>query len=214
MSVADQKRTVDGQRLAWMADRMEIETLIRRERYLRDHSRYDELAECYAKDSRVKTTWFEGTGRAFAQASKEMAEQRGRQSRHLITPADIRINGDRALVDSYGEIHNRDVIDGVECDMLQYCRFFSRVVRTPEGWRLASFDGIYGKDAIWPVDPAQELPFRYGALTGGRPSYRVWAYTLSLKGYEIGPDELGDDRPDLLEPFYAAADAWLAEGET
>lgn len=204
--------TVDPARLAWMLDRIEIEALVRQERYLRDHSRYDELAECYAEDSHVKTTWFDGTGRDFAQASKEMAEQRGRQSRHLITPTDIRINGDRALVDSYGEIHNRSVIDGVECDMLQYCRFFSRVVRTPDGWKLASFDGIYGKDAIWPVDPSQSLPFDFSELEGLRPSYRVWAYTLSLKGYEIGPDEIADDRPDLLEPFYAAADAWLAQG--
>jgi hypothetical protein len=35
---------------------------------------------------------------------------------------------------------------------------------------------------------------------------------ISLKGYEIGQQELGDDRPDLLEPFYAAAERWLEGG--
>lgn len=203
---------MDEQSLQRLLDREQIIELIRLERYLRDHSRYDELADCYAEDSRVKTTWFEGSGRDFAQASKEMAEQRGRQSRHLITPTYIRTSGNRALVDSYGEIHNRGEIDDVEVDTIQYCRFFSRVRRTEDGWRLVSFDGIYGKDQIWPVDPSQQLPFDFSQLTGLRPSYRVWAYTLSLKGYDIGQDELGDDRPDLLEPFYAAADAWLAEG--
>lgn len=202
---------MDEDRLQWLVDREEIIDLIRMERYLRDHARWDELAECYAEDSRVKTTWFEGTGRAFAAASKEMAEQRGRQSRHLITPTSIRIHGDRALVDSYGEIHNRAVLEGVEVDTLQYCRFFSRVARTAAGWKLVSFDGIYGKDQIWPVDPSQRLPLDFAELQGLRPSYRIWAYMLSRKDYEIGPDELGDDRPDLLEPFYAAAQAWLTE---
>jgi len=35
---------------------------------------------------------------------------------------------------------------------------------------------------------------------------------LSRTGYQVGQDELGDDRPDLLAPFYAAAEAWLAGG--
>jgi hypothetical protein len=38
----------------------------------------------------------------------------------------------------------------------------------------------------------------------------VWAYMLRRTGYEVGMEELGDDRPDLLEPFFAAAQAWLA----
>src|SRR5579875_2368351 len=196
--------------LTRLIDREQIIELIRLERYFRDHSRWEDLANCYTEESRVRTTWFDGTGHEFARASQEMAEGRGRRSRHLITPTQIRIKGDRALCDSYGEIHNRAVIDGVEVDMVQYCRFFSRVARTEAGWRLASFDGIYGKDLIWPVDPSQRLPFDFADLRSLRPSYRVWAYTLGLKGYEVGDGELGDDRPDLLERFYADADTWLA----
>jgi hypothetical protein len=204
---------VDEERLQWLVDREEIIDLIRMERYLRDHARWGELGDCYVEESRVKTTWFEGTGRAFAEASREMAEGRGRQSRHLITPTSIRIRGNRSLVDSYGEIHNRTVLDGVEVDTLQYCRFFSRVARTGEGWRLVSFDGIYGKDQISPVDPSQRLPLDFSKLEGLRPSYRIWAFMLRRTGYEVGLDELGDDGPDLLAEFYAAADAWLSEGD-
>jgi hypothetical protein len=101
------------------------------------------------------------------------------------------------------------VIDGVEVDSIMYCRFFSRLIRTEQRWRLASFDGIYHKDQIWTVDPSQVLPLDYSQLAGFRPSYRVWAYMLRRTGYEVGMDELGDDRPDLLEPFFAAAQAWL-----
>jgi SnoaL-like domain len=192
-------------------DRRAIADLVRMERFHRDRRRWDELADDYVERSRVKTTWFEGTGREFAAASLDMA-QRGRESIHLITPTEIRINGDRALSESHAQIHNRSVIHDVEVDMVQFCRFFSRVVRTPAGWRLASFDGIYHKDTIVPVNPGDTVPIDWQALRGLRPSYRIWAYAISLKGYEIGQDELGDDRPDLLEPFYAAAERWLETG--
>jgi hypothetical protein len=190
-------------------DRQAIADLVRLERFHRDRRRWDELAGDYIEDSHVKTTWFDGTGREFAAASREMA-QRGRESIHLIAPTEIRINGDRALSESHAQIHNRSVVHDVEVDMVQYCRFFSRVVRTPDGWRLASFDGIYHKDTIVPVDPGATVPIDWAALRDLRPSYRIWAYAISLKGYEIGQDELGDDRPDLLAPFYAAAERWLA----
>jgi SnoaL-like domain len=193
-------------------DRQAIADLVRMERFHRDRRRWDELADDYIEDSRVKTTWFEGTGREFAAASRDMA-RRGRESIHLITPTEIRVDGDRALSESHAQIHNRSVIEGVEVDMVQYCRFFSRVARTRAGWRLASFDGIYHKDTIVPVDPNDRVPIDFDELGHLRPSYRIWAYAISLKGYEIGQDELGDDRPDLLEPFYAAAERWLAGGQ-
>jgi hypothetical protein len=193
-------------------DRQAIADLVRMERFHRDRRRWDELAADYVEASRVKTTWFDGTGREFAAASRDMA-QRGRESIHLITPTEIRINGDRALSESHAQIHNRSVVHDVEVDMVAFCRFFSRVVRTPDGWRLASFDGIYHKDTIVPVNPGDSVPIDWIALRRLRPSYRIWAYAIGLKGYEIGQDELGDDRPDLLEPFYVAAERWLAGGQ-
>jgi hypothetical protein len=190
----------------------EIVELVRMERYWRDTAQWDRLAAAYTADSRVRTTWFDGSGPEFAAASREMAE-RGRLSRHLITPTYVRIAGDRALVDSYGEIHNRERVEGAEVDILMYCRFFSRVRRTAEGWRLASFDGIYLKDQLTPVEPGARLPIDWAEVEAfPRPSYRVWAYTLSLKGYEIGTEELGEDRPEQIEEFMAAAERWL-EGE-
>lgn len=196
-----------------LLDKQEIVELIRMERYWRDTARWDRLAEAYTEDSHVRTTWFDGSGPEFAEASRDMA-QRGRLSRHLITPTRVRVSGDRGLVDSYGEIHNRERIEGLEVDILMYCRFFSRVRRTGEGWRLASFDGIYLKDQLTPVDPGASLPVDWAAVEAfPRPSYRVWAYTLSLKGYAIGTEELGEDRPEQIEAFMAEAERWLEAGE-
>jgi hypothetical protein len=197
---------------AQQTDKLEIVEAIRMERYWRDTAQWDRLAAAYTPDSRVRTTWFDGSGPEFAEASREMAN-RGRLSRHLITPTYVQVEGDRALVDSYGEIHNREGVAGTEVDILMYCRFFSRLTRTAEGWRLASFDGIYLKDQLTPVDPGAAPSIDWAEVERfPRPSYRIWAYTLSLKGYEIGSEELGEDRPEQIEEFMRAAEDWLREG--
>jgi hypothetical protein len=141
-----------------------------------------------------------------------MAE-RGRHSRHPIVPIWARIIGDRALVESSAEIQDRSVLEGAEVDTVQYCRFFSRVRRTPRGWLLVSFEGLYTKDTIDPVNPADELLLDWDELRKLRPSYRIWAYLMALRGYEVSQEKIGDDRPDLLEAFYAHAEHWLATGE-
>ena len=84
---------------------------------------------------------------------------------------------------------------------------------TAAGWRLASFEGIYQRDTIQPVNPGDELVLDWTELRRFRPSYRIWSYALSRQGYEVPQDRLGDDRPDLLEPFYAAERRWLEVGE-
>jgi SnoaL-like protein len=204
---------IDQRRLAETLDKLQIAEIVRLERFWRDRGEWDKLASAFTEDSKVKTTWFDGSGKEFAEASRVMAEERGRASIHLITPTEIRVDGDRALSESMGEIHNRAVLEGVEVDTLMYCRFFSRLRRTPDGWKLMSFDGIYTKDQIVPVNPADALPFDFAELGDLRPSYRVWSYMISRRGYDIGLEERADDRPDLLAPFYAAAEHWLATGE-
>jgi hypothetical protein len=202
----------DQEKLAELLDRQEIAELIRLERFWRDRGEWDKLADAYTADSHVKTTWFDGSGKEFAAASREMAK-RGVRGKHVITPTWLRINGDRALVESLAEIHIRSEIDGVEFDMIQHCRFFSRVRRTERGWRLASFDGIYNRDVIVPLNPAETVPLDWDEIQRLRPSYRCLAYTLIRQGYEVSQEENADDRPDLLEPFYAAADRWLEHGD-
>jgi hypothetical protein len=204
-------RQLNPRALAELLDKQAIAELVQLERFWRDQGDWDRLAACFTEDSRIKTTWFQGTGKGFAEASRDMA-QRGRHSTHPITPVQIRVNGDRALVESIAEIHNRSMLDDVEVDMVMECRFFSRVERTENGWRFASFDGIYHKDSIVPVNPAHTLPIDWRELERLRPSYRVWAYTMARRGYEVSQEELGDDRPGLLEAFYRAAERWLETG--
>jgi hypothetical protein len=201
--------------LSEQLDKLRIAELVRVERLWRDRGEWDKLADAYIAESHVRTTWFSGTGKEFADASREMAERRSRHSKHLINPSEIRVNGDRALVESLGEIHNRDELDGIAVDTIQYCRFFSRLVRTSAGWKFSTFEGIYQKDVISPVYPGDVIPVDRDELAALRPSYRIWAYMLKRKGYEIPQNEdiVSEDRPDLVAAFYREAESWLAGAE-
>jgi hypothetical protein len=44
------------------------------------------------------------------------------------------------------------------------------------------------------------------------PSYKFIGYTQVKRGYKLNPELLGDDRPDLVEAFYARERAWLETG--
>jgi hypothetical protein len=199
------------ERLQWLLDREEIFDLVRSERLARDQGEFDRLAELYTPDSCVRVSWFTGTGRAFADASRAVLA-RGLVSKHLIIPMKIEISGDRALVESYGQVQSRDTVGGVLTDLVAHCRFYSRVCRTGQGWRLASFDCIYQRDELKALNPAQALPIDWARLAVLRPSYCFLIAIAEMRGYRIDHELPGDDRPDLVAALYRAGTTWLSAG--
>jgi hypothetical protein len=188
----------------------EIFRLVRRERLARDTGRWDELAGCYVADSTVRVTWFTGTAVDFAAASRAQYETGKGQGIHIISPVWAKVNGVRALVESLGTILTRVEFDGVLVDVTTWTRFFSRVRREDGRWLLVTFDGIYMKDRIDPVDPEGTLHLDPARLAAGRASYRHQAYMADFHGYPRNNELPGDDRRDLVQAFYDEAEAWLA----
>ncbi|RKP57670.1 nuclear transport factor 2 family protein [Pararobbsia silviterrae] len=203
---------MQDERLARLLDRTDIFDLVRLERHARDVKDWTGLQNSFLPDAPVRTTWFDGTAAEFVEASKKKMGRTGAiisSPKHWIMPTVLQIEGDRALVESQASIFDRLTLDSVEFDIFQYCRFVSRVVRTGDGWKLASFEGIYQRDYMRSVNPADPLPVDWDLVKTLRPSYRFLAYTQLRRGYTVNPELLGDDRPDLLESFYAAEKAWL-----
>jgi hypothetical protein len=196
--------------LALALDKLQIFELVRLERLWRDLGEWDKLAEAYTEDATIRTSWFHGNARDFAEGSKAMAD-RGRHSKHPIWPVYARVNRDRALVESRSQIQNRSEIYGVGVDTVQYVRFVSRVRRTPAGWRLVSFEGIYEKGTIAPVNPHDTVPVDWDEVTAATPrtSYQLHAWAISRRGYSVPDDLLGDDEPQQLREFFAAEEEWL-----
>jgi len=199
-------------RLERLLDRTEIFDLVRFERLCRDQRDFPGMIACYAPNAPVRTSWFDGTVEDFAEASRRKMSSGSSQAKHWIMPARLEIKDERALVESPACIFDRITFDGIEFDIFQYCRFFSRVIRTAAGWKLGSFEGIYQRDRLETVDPRQELPVDWDIIATLRPSYKFMGYTQIKRGYKLNPELLGDDRPDLLQAFYAREQQWLDIG--
>jgi hypothetical protein len=202
-----------GVNLELTLDKLAIFELVQLERLWRDLGEWDKVAEAYTEDAVIRTSWFHGNARDFAEGSKVMAD-RGRHSKHPIWPVYARVNGDRALVESRSQIQNRSEIGGVGVDTTQYVRFCSRVRRTSAGWRLASFEGIYEKGTVTPVNPADIVPIDWAEVTAATPrtSYQLHAWAIKRRGYSVPDDLLGDDQPQQVRDFYAAENDWLLAG--
>ena len=198
-------------RLERQLDRTEIFDLARFERLCRDQRDFSSMVECYVKNAPVRTTWFDGTVEEFAEASRRKMTS-GSQAKHWIMPSRLEIKDDRALVESPACIFDRLTFDGVEFDTFQYCRFHSRVIKTANGWKLGSFEGIYQRDQMQTVDPRDPLPVDWNVIESMRPSYKFIGYTQVKRGYKLNPELLGDDRPDLVDAFYVREKKWLETG--
>jgi hypothetical protein len=153
-----------------------------------------------------------GCSKEFAAASQELAEKRGSKTKHTIFPTYVRINGDRAICESPGTIHGRNLFGGVEVDMVNYARFHSLVVRTERGWRMKSFMGIYSRDTLTAVNPNDSLPINWNEIRQFRPEYRFLCYAMMQRGYSVSQELPGDERPDIVNAYYAKADRWLDSG--
>ena len=197
-------------RLQTLLDREELFDLVRRERFARDQRRFDVMSACFHRDAYVRTSWYDGHGgEAYVEATRKWMSATG-NSKHWVFPAFAQIDGDRATVESPAMIFNRAKLEGVEVDFHVFCRFFSRAVREAGVWKLLSFEVLFERDVMKPVNPSEALPVDWAVLATMRPSYKFLTYMQHARGVKVNPDLLGDDRPDQLRAFHQGEERWLA----
>lgn len=185
-------------------------TLARRERLARDVNDWDGLQAVYWPGSRVRVTWFDGPIEEFVAASRASVHPGRVRGFHTIDPVRAELAGDRALVESRGQVLLRPLVEGVECDLVSWCRFVSGFERRDREWRMSFFDNIYVKDLITPTVPGEVPQLDADLLGRSRASYRWLSYTNERRGIPVPTDLPGDDRDDLVDAFWAEARAWLA----
>jgi hypothetical protein len=187
----------------------ELYALVTRERLARDTGDWDLLLDLYWPDSTVRVTWFTGTIAEFVSVSRDQ-HQRGRgRGMHIIDPVRCLHCGNRALVESRGQILIRPKLSGVECDVTSWGRFVSTIERRDGTWRLVTFDTIYSKDRIDPVIPGTMPDLNPQLLSTARTSYRFLTYLNRTAGYQVPDDLPGTDRPDLVNSYLTEAETWV-----
>lgn len=199
-------------RLQAFMDREELFDLVRRERFARDQRRFDVMRDCFHPDAYVRTSWYDGHGgEAYVEATRKLMGRTG-GGKHWVFPAFAQIAGDRATVESPAMIFSRVDLGTMEADFFVFCRFFSRAVRVEGNWKLMSFEVLFERDVMKPVNPSDVMPIDWAAIASLRPSYRFLAYVQSLRGVDVNPNLLGDDRPEELAEFHSGEERWLSAG--
>jgi hypothetical protein len=221
---------------------LNIKSLLIRERYYRDSAQWEKLRQSYHPDAdktRLNISWygncamsrvpqstyfpandiathrFSGTIDGFVAGSQRMVAS-GTVSSHTIQPAEIEINGDKALAASTGSVAVRAIVDGVEYEMVSLVRFYSRLsfckTDSKSAWKLLTLEAVYDRDYVIPIDvsardstPAIEVP------PGARESYKYLDWMLGKRGFAIARDLPGLDDKESVQKVMDEAQTWLQE---
>lgn len=189
------------------ADIVAVTQLVLLERESRDLGRWEPMRDCFHPDSRVRVSWFSGTGANFVDGSIDMA-RRNVLAKHRLGPVLVRLAGDRAVASLSAIIDIPATLSGVEVQLSSHARFLYRAERRAERWRILSFDAIYVRDEFTTAIPGLSLPIKPADLAGFRSSYRMLSYLLTTQGYAVNSDLPGEDRPETTAALTREVYGW------
>jgi hypothetical protein len=181
--------------------------LVVHEREARDRGWWQQMRECYDPGGEVDVSWFHGGVADFVKESEQMAA-RGDRTRHRLSPPTAHVGGERAVVTVGTAIESRSLVQGVEADLVAYCRLLYRTERRKGRWRIVGLQCVYERDTLTPAVPGQQVPVDTSRLASLRPSYRLMAYVFGERGYTIDQQQPGDDRPEQVAAVYRDAFSW------
>jgi len=189
------------------ADITAITQLILRERESRDMAKWETMRDCFHPDSRVRLSWFNGSGPDFVTGSIDMAK-RGMFAKHRLAPILVTLASNRAVASLTAIIDIPRVIDGIDLILSAHGRFIYRAERRDDAWRIFSFDCIYMRDELTPVILGQTISIDPAEVEGFRPSYRNLSWCLIKTGYEVDQDLPGEDRPETVDALMQEVNNW------
>jgi len=199
---------------AGVLDRYAVSEVLMRERLAREIGDFDEEDACFLPDATVEVSWFKGSAADFVDAGRKAAAAGRRAAVYFdsMSPAVVKVNGDRAIADASCAVHSFLPLGGVEAAMTSYTRLLYRVRRVDGEWRIAALRGIYIRDELQACNPVQIPEIDEQKLNGFRPSYRHLSYILEAQGRPLRDDLPGVDRPETVAALRAADRDWLAGG--
>ncbi|UOZ04880.1 nuclear transport factor 2 family protein [Amycolatopsis sp. WQ 127309] len=185
-----------------------IEQVILHERQGRDRGRWAQMRAAFAPDSRVNLSWYTGDGPGFVTGSERMSAQ-GDYAVHRLSPPVVHTRGDRAIAEVSCGVEFQIRIGDVPAHLVSYTRLNYRLTKSDGRWQVREMDAIYERDTLTPAFPGDTVNVTSSDTAGFRTSYALLTYYLRSKGYSIGDDLLGDDRPERVQAFYDETLEWL-----
>ncbi|TCC97328.1 bile acid 7-alpha dehydratase [Pedobacter frigidisoli] len=188
-----------------LLDKFTIKGLIEFERFCRDNAQWDEMKKCYSADSKVKISWYQGSGPGFVDASSKMKGY----APHKLYDTLVWLNGNRAIAITMATIQVRINVDGNLLELQSEAKLIFRVQKINREWIIAGFEAIYEKDALVPVTPNSSITIPTEEISKFRPSYANLCYALSKEGHPVAQDLPGIDKPEMVAKLYEETEIWL-----
>ncbi len=188
-------------------DKARVKELVEFERFCRDNAMWEEMNKCYASDSEVIVSWYQGSGHGFVEASSKMKER----APHKIYNTAVWLNSNKAVAIMLVTIQKRDMVNGCLVELMSDAKITYRVQKTNELWCIAGMEAIYEKDAVMPVFPNGNLTIPTSEISSYRESYACLTFMLKKSGYDIDENLPGIDKSESVEKLYKELDEWLSK---
>lgn len=198
-------RKPSGNTLENIADKFSIKELIEFERFCRDNAQWEEMKKCFAENSTVTVSWFNGTGQEFVDASSKMESY----APHKLYDTLVWLNKDKAVEITMATIQIRQEIQGHLLELNSDVKLLYKTQKINGLWSIISMEGIYEKDSLLPVSPADGIVIPKEEIDKYRSSYANLSYVLSKKGYPIDSNLPGIDKPETVAKLYQESEDWL-----
>jgi hypothetical protein len=187
----------------------EIAACINEWAFYRDQEEWDGLLGTFHEGGKISLSWYEGPYEGFVAASKQLAAGGNALLKHRLGVPKIRVQGDRALSEVDVTIMVRARTPAIEVDTTSYARFYDRLERRDDAWRLRVRTAIYEKDRADPVS-APTLPATFfEGLERFPTEVRFLASSLDRVGARLS-ESLVIDKSQRLAELYREGEAWLA----
>lgn len=187
-------------------EKQAVKELVEFERYCRDNSQWEEMKKCYLEDSVVKTSWYQGDGWGFVDASVNFPAR----IPHKILSSGVWLNKtmDKAATVTQAVLIARNNIDGQLVDLFVDAQMLFCLKKVDEQWYIYTFESIMESDRLIPVVPGN-ITIPQENLADFRESNACFAYTNSLKGIPADKNVPGVDKPETTAAIWAKVDSWL-----
>ncbi|MCC0670048.1 hypothetical protein [Clostridioides sp. ZZV14-6153] len=186
-------------------DKNSVKELIEFERFCRDNALWDEMKKCFAKDSTVSISWYQGSGEGFVEESSKMKSY----ALHKVYNTVVWINNNKAVSITMAAIHIRNEIDGNLVELQSDVKLVYKTQKIDDMWYIVSMDAIYEKDILLPVYQNSDVKVSKSEIKNYRPTYANLSYMLSKDGYKINQELPGIDRKEMVDKLYEDAERWL-----
>jgi hypothetical protein len=179
----------------------------------RDNGDWAGLGKCFHADSRITTSWFDGTAAEFVAQSNAMMDGHHPKDtqRHMMSNPRITLNGDRAACEYYVILHQGRTLDGYEFDFQTWSVTIDLCERRDGVWRICTRKMIYEKSRMDPHVPGTVPQSYYDSLDLSRypQAIRFHCYRNERSSGQVPKNLIMKGSPEEVAARKEVA-AWVA----